>query len=38
MPMLGFIQKFRDEFVEAGKQGVASHTLGATARTLGGVL
>jgi NADH-quinone oxidoreductase subunit F len=37
MPMLGFIQKFRDEFVEAGKQGVASHTLGATARSLGGI-
>jgi NADH-quinone oxidoreductase subunit F len=37
MPMLGFLQKFREEFVEAGRRGVAAHTLGATARvrTLG---
>jgi NADH-quinone oxidoreductase subunit F len=37
MPMLGFLQKFREEFVEAGKRGVPSYTLGATARALGGV-
>jgi NADH-quinone oxidoreductase subunit F len=34
MPMLGLVQKFRDEFVEAGKRGVGTHTLGATARAL----
>jgi NADH-quinone oxidoreductase subunit F len=38
MPMLGLVQKFRDEFVEAGKRGVDTHTLGATARALGGAL
>ncbi|MET0390992.1 MAG: NADH-quinone oxidoreductase subunit NuoF [Polyangiales bacterium] len=37
MPMLGFLQKFREEFVEAGKRGVPSHTLGATARVVGGL-
>jgi NADH-quinone oxidoreductase subunit F len=38
MPMLGFLQKFREEFVEAGKRGISSHSLGATARALGGVV
>jgi NADH-quinone oxidoreductase subunit F len=37
MPMLGLLQKFREEFVEAGKRGIPAHTLGATARTLGGI-
>ncbi|HEX2678280.1 MAG TPA: NADH-quinone oxidoreductase subunit NuoF [Polyangiales bacterium] len=38
MPMLGLVQKFHGEFVEAAKRGGApSHTLGVTARDLGGV-
>ena len=37
MPMLGLLQKFREEFVEAGKRGIPAHTLGATARALGGI-
>jgi len=36
MPMLGILRKFREEFVEAGQRGIPSHTLGATARALGG--
>jgi NADH-quinone oxidoreductase subunit F len=31
MPMLGFIQKFKDEFVEAGKRGVRAGSLGESA-------
>jgi NADH-quinone oxidoreductase subunit F len=30
MPMLGFVQRFRDEFVAAADKGVARGTLGAT--------
>ena len=37
MPMLGFLQKFRQEFVDAAKGGVPAHTIGATARAVGGV-
>ena len=37
MPMLGFLQKFRKEFVEAAQRGVQPHSLGSTARALGGV-
>ncbi|HEX7477818.1 MAG TPA: NADH-quinone oxidoreductase subunit NuoF [Polyangiales bacterium] len=37
MPMLGLLQKFREEFVAVAKAGVAPHSLGATARALGGV-
>jgi NADH-quinone oxidoreductase subunit F len=37
MPMLGFLQKFRQEFVDAAKGGVPAHTLGQTARAMGGV-
>ncbi|HKU43434.1 MAG TPA: NADH-quinone oxidoreductase subunit NuoF [Polyangiales bacterium] len=37
MPMLGFVQKFRQEFLDAAKGGVPAHTLGATARAVGGV-
>jgi NADH-quinone oxidoreductase subunit F len=33
MPMLGFVQKFHAEFVEAGKRGVKSGSLGDTTRT-----
>ncbi|HEX4354933.1 MAG TPA: NADH-quinone oxidoreductase subunit NuoF [Polyangiales bacterium] len=38
MPLLGFLQKFRAEFIEAGKRGISAHSLGATARALGGVV
>jgi hypothetical protein len=34
MPMLGFIQKFRAEFVEAGTRGVRAGSLGATSLPL----
>ena len=37
MPMLGFLQKFRQEFVDAAKGGVPQYTIGATARAMGGV-
>jgi NADH-quinone oxidoreductase subunit F len=37
MPMLGFLQKFRQEFIDAAKGGVPAYTLGATARAVGGV-
>ncbi|KAF0169604.1 MAG: NADH-quinone oxidoreductase subunit F, partial [Caulobacteraceae bacterium] len=38
MPMLGFVQKFRDEFVEAARRGVPGQPLGDTtrARIVGG--
>jgi hypothetical protein len=35
--MLGLLQKFRDEFVAAADKGIAPHTLGVTARELGGL-
>jgi NADH-quinone oxidoreductase subunit F len=34
MPMLGFVQKFRDEFIEAGKRGVRSGSLGDSTLSL----
>jgi NADH-quinone oxidoreductase subunit F len=34
MPMLGFIQRFRDEFIEAGKKGVAKGSLADTSLQL----
>jgi NADH-quinone oxidoreductase subunit F len=37
MPMLGFLQKFRQEFIDAAKGGVPVHTIGATARAVGAV-
>jgi NADH-quinone oxidoreductase subunit F len=37
MPMLGFLQKFRQEFIDAAKGGIPAHTLGATARSVGAV-
>jgi NADH-quinone oxidoreductase subunit F len=37
MPMLGFLQKFHGEFLEAARRGSPAHTLGATARDVGGV-
>ena len=37
MPMLGFLQKFRQEFIDAAKGGVPAHTIGATARAVGAV-
>jgi NADH-quinone oxidoreductase subunit F len=36
MPMLGFVQKFRDEFVEAGKRGVRAGSLGESASSATG--
>jgi NADH-quinone oxidoreductase subunit F len=34
MPMLGFVQKFRDEFLEAGRRGVRDGTLAESAARL----
>ena len=34
MPMLGFIQRFREEFIEAGKRGVPAGSLGQSAQAL----
>jgi NADH-quinone oxidoreductase subunit F len=34
MPMLGFVQKFRDEFLAAGKRGVSPGSLGETSLPL----
>ena len=38
MPALGFLQKFREEFIEAGRRGVQAGSLGESSRSASIVL